>query len=83
MPEAFQQKLSAEKTPTLCNTLPAFDAMVSVWKELQESMGEPYIDIIQVGINKLDAYHNQAEVVPAYTISMCELSFLIMPLTIH
>ena len=44
-------------------------------------MGEPYIDIIQVGINKLDAYHNQAEVVRAYMISMCELSFLIMPLT--
>ena len=46
-------------------------------------MGEPCIDIIQKGINKLDAYHNQAEVVPAYVISMCELSFLIMPLMIH
>ena len=72
MPEAFQQKLSAEKTPTLCNTFLAFDVMVSVWKELQESMGEPYIDIIQAGINKLDAYHNWAEVIPAYAISMCE-----------
>ena len=30
MLEAFQQKLSAEKTPTLCNALPAFDAMVFV-----------------------------------------------------
>ena len=79
MPEAFQQKLSAEKTPTLCNALLAFDTMVSVWKELQQSMGKPYIDIIQAGINKLDPYHNQAEVVPAYMISMCELSFLIMP----
>jgi len=77
--EAFQQKLSAEKTPTLCNALPAFDVMVSVWKEMQESMDELYFDIIQAGIDKLDAYHNQAELVPAYMISMCELSFLIMP----
>jgi len=83
VPEAFQQKLSAEKTPTLCNALPAFDAMVSVWKEMQESMDEPYFDIIQAGIDKLDAYHNRAELVPAYMISMCELSFLIMPQMIH
>ncbi|KIJ98155.1 hypothetical protein K443DRAFT_133553 [Laccaria amethystina LaAM-08-1] len=76
--EAFQQKLSAEKTPTLCNALPAFDTMVSVWNELQESMDELYFDIIQAGIDKLDAYHNRAELVPAYMISMCELSFLIM-----
>jgi len=75
--EAFQQKLSVAKTPTLCNAFLAFDAMVSVWKEMQESMDEPYIDIIQADIDKLDAYHNQAELVPAYMISMCELSSLL------
>ncbi|KAG1774935.1 hypothetical protein EV702DRAFT_973833, partial [Suillus placidus] len=28
VPHAFQQRLSAEKTPTLCNAIPAFEAMV-------------------------------------------------------
>ena len=30
IPHAFQQHLSAEKTPTLCNTIPSFEAMVQV-----------------------------------------------------
>lgn len=70
MPDAFQQKLSAEKTPTLCNALPFFDAMVTIWKEHQRSWGAPFSDIIQDGIDKLDAYHDRVQLVPAYTISM-------------
>ncbi|KAF8151682.1 hypothetical protein B0H34DRAFT_664757, partial [Crassisporium funariophilum] len=70
VPDAFQQKLSAEKTPTLCNAIPAFDAMVSIWKELQETWGEPFSTIIQAGIDKLNAYHDRIDLVPAYTISM-------------
>jgi len=70
IPDAFQQKLSSEKTPTLCNTLPSFDAMVTIWKDLQDVWGEPFSDIIQEGIDKLDAYHERVELVPAYVISM-------------
>ncbi|KAJ7596347.1 hypothetical protein C8J56DRAFT_882106 [Mycena floridula] len=38
VPHAFQQKLSAEKKPTLCNALPAYEAMVKVWKEMQDEI---------------------------------------------
>ncbi|PBK95010.1 hypothetical protein ARMGADRAFT_896835, partial [Armillaria gallica] len=40
VPHAFQQKLSAEKTPTLCNALPAFSALLAWWHLLQEQMPE-------------------------------------------
>jgi hypothetical protein len=79
VPDAFQQKLSAEKTPTLCNAMPAFDAMVTIWKEQQQSWGNPISNIIQEGIDKLDEYHDRLEPVPAYTIAMCmsfNLSYL-------
>ncbi|KAF9537663.1 hypothetical protein CPC08DRAFT_651679, partial [Agrocybe pediades] len=72
VPEAFQQKLSAEKTPTLCNAVPAFDAMVSMWKSYQTDMGYPFDDAIQEGIDKLNAYHDRIRLVPAYTMSMCK-----------
>lgn len=70
VPDAFQQKLSAEKTPTLCNAIPSFDAMVTIWKGHQESWGEPFSSIIQDGLDKLNAYHDRIDLVPAYTISM-------------
>ncbi|KDR68045.1 hypothetical protein GALMADRAFT_1354835, partial [Galerina marginata CBS 339.88] len=75
VPDAFQQKLSAEKTPTLCNALPSFDAMVHIWKNQQKQFGYPFSDIIQEGIDKLDAYHSRIELVPAYVISMSESFF--------
>ncbi|KJA21357.1 hypothetical protein HYPSUDRAFT_116044, partial [Hypholoma sublateritium FD-334 SS-4] len=34
IPDAFQQKLSAEKTPTLCNAIPGFSAMIKMWESL-------------------------------------------------
>lgn len=79
VPDAFQQKLSAEKTPTLCNTLPSFDAMVKIWRDQQNNWQEPFSDIIQDGINKLDAYHDCAMLVPAYTISMSKLIWSYFP----
>ncbi|KAF9490016.1 hypothetical protein BDN71DRAFT_1369145, partial [Pleurotus eryngii] len=35
VPHTFQQHLSGEKTPTLCDAIPAFKAMMRVWKSLQ------------------------------------------------
>ena len=33
VPHAFQQQLSYEKTPTLCDTIPSFKAMAATWEE--------------------------------------------------
>jgi len=82
VPDAFQQKLSAEKTPTLCNAIPSFDVMVTIWQGLQESWGEPFSSIIQDGIDKLNAYHHRIELVPAYTISMSKPSAFRLPVTV-
>ncbi|KAJ7848736.1 hypothetical protein B0H14DRAFT_2259389, partial [Mycena olivaceomarginata] len=35
VPHAFQQRLSAEKTPTLGDALPAFEAMITAWEKQQ------------------------------------------------
>lgn len=72
VPDAFQQKLSAEKTPTLCNAVPSFDAMITIWTEQQENWGEPISSIIQDGIDKLTAYQDRISLNPAYTMAMCE-----------
>jgi hypothetical protein len=55
----------------LCNAIPSFDVMVKIWRDLQASLGHPFSDIIDEGIDKLNAYHHRTELVPAYTISMC------------
>ncbi|KAJ7809484.1 hypothetical protein B0H14DRAFT_3481457 [Mycena olivaceomarginata] len=40
IPHAFQQILSAEKTPTLGYALPAFEAMASKWEQLKNDRPE-------------------------------------------
>jgi len=42
VPHAFQQRLSSEKTPTLCDTIPSFEAMVQKWVEKQEEDPETH-----------------------------------------
>ncbi|KAK7021712.1 hypothetical protein R3P38DRAFT_2367908, partial [Favolaschia claudopus] len=69
VPHAFQQKLSAEKTPTLCNALPAFEAMIKKWEQMQDDFPEA-ASIIQKGIDKLNEYQDRIEDVPAYTLAM-------------
>ncbi|KAK7014542.1 ribonuclease H-like domain-containing protein, partial [Favolaschia claudopus] len=71
VPHAFQQKLSAEKTPTLGNALPAFEAMISQW-EKQKTQYPEAANIIQQGIDKLTTYRERVEDVPAYILSMRE-----------
>lgn len=75
MPHAFQQKLSAEKTPTLGDALPAFEAMIKIWQRQQVQHPET-AHIIQKGIDKLTAYQERVEDVPAYTFAMSELNIL-------
>ncbi|KAJ7849934.1 ribonuclease H-like domain-containing protein [Mycena leptocephala] len=68
-PHAFQQRLSAEKTPTLGDALPAFEAMISHWEKQQAQHPETAY-IVQQGIDKLESYRQRVEDVPAYILSM-------------
>ncbi|KAJ7772194.1 hypothetical protein B0H16DRAFT_1768743 [Mycena metata] len=72
VPHAFQQKLSAEKTPTLGNALPAFEAMIKKWEQMQVDYPE-LADIIQKGLDKLGTYQERVERVPAYVLAMLHI----------
>ncbi|KAK7036904.1 hypothetical protein R3P38DRAFT_3311620 [Favolaschia claudopus] len=67
--EVFKKIL--DKTPTLCHALPAFEAMIKKWEQMQVEFPEAY-NIIQDGIDKLTSYQARIEDVPAYTLAMCE-----------
>ncbi|KAI0042416.1 hypothetical protein FA95DRAFT_1500126, partial [Auriscalpium vulgare] len=69
VPHAFQQRLSHEKTPTLANALPAFEAMISVWSE-QMHETPVLAGIITKGITKLMGYRERVDAVPAYTLAI-------------
>lgn len=68
----FQQKLSAEKTPTLGYALPAFEAMISKWRRLQRKIPE-LATVIESGIEKLEEYRARAGMTPVYALSMRKL----------
>ncbi|KAF8477918.1 hypothetical protein DFH94DRAFT_606942, partial [Russula ochroleuca] len=69
VPHAFQQRLSSENTPTLCNAIPAFEAMSIVWKK-QQSDNPQTLSIVQAGLDKLEEYRNRAGLTPAYVLAM-------------
>lgn len=69
VPHAFQQLLSAEKTPTLCNAIPSFEAMMQLWDEQKTEMPE-VTQVIDAGMEKLDGYRNRTDAVPAYILAM-------------
>ncbi|KAJ8588902.1 hypothetical protein M405DRAFT_684356, partial [Rhizopogon salebrosus TDB-379] len=69
VPHAFQQKLSAEKTPTLCNAIPAFAAMMQIWnKQLHDDAR--LASVVQPGLDKLADYQSRTADVPAYVLAM-------------
>ncbi|KAJ7122049.1 ribonuclease H-like domain-containing protein [Mycena crocata] len=74
VPHAFQQKLSAEKTPTLGLAFPAFESMISRWEQMQRENPE-LADIIQKGLDKLGSYQERVERVPAYVLAMRKFLF--------
>ncbi|KAF8979823.1 hypothetical protein BDQ17DRAFT_1215276, partial [Cyathus striatus] len=67
VPHAFQQKLSAEKTPTLCNVIPTFKNM-EVTEHAHD--GPDTSQIVQAGLDKLSSYFECIELVPAYVLSL-------------
>ena len=69
VPPAFQQQLSYEKTPTLCDTIPSFEAMSAKWEEYQYN-NPTMANIVQPGLDKLETYKEHANLVPAYVIAM-------------
>ncbi|KAG2338125.1 hypothetical protein BDR05DRAFT_894155 [Suillus weaverae] len=70
VPHAFQQQSSAEKTPTLCNAIPAFEAMLNDDPDLAI--------VIQPGLNKLNDYQSRIADVPAYALAMSQCSYSLM-----
>lgn len=69
VPNAFQQLLSSEKTPTLGLALLAFKSLIDLWKKLLRKYPDMY-QAIEDGIEKLEGYTDQANSVPAYTVAM-------------
>ena len=69
IPHAFQQWLSAEKTPTLCDAIPSFEAMIRIWKEHQVRHPET-AGIVQAGLDKLSTYQERADLNPTYVVAM-------------
>ncbi|KAG2110488.1 hypothetical protein DEU56DRAFT_749813, partial [Suillus clintonianus] len=74
VPHAFQQRLSAEKTLTLCNAIPAFEAMVRIWSKQLDDDPDLAI-VIQPGLNKLNDYRSRIADVPAYALAMSQCSY--------
>ncbi|KAK0501117.1 hypothetical protein EDD18DRAFT_1067752 [Armillaria luteobubalina] len=69
VPHQFQETLSAEKTPTLCDMLPAFEAVSTLWKaQRQEFPGLSCA--IDAGLEKLSEYTELAHDVPAHMLAM-------------
>ena len=78
MPHLYQQVLSGEKCPTICGTLPAFEALLIKLKRIQREQDIEFYDILEDGIEKLEEYKQDTDNVPAYTLAICEyLLFLI------
>jgi hypothetical protein len=70
LPHAYQQLLSAEKTPTLCEALPAFEGLVAKLKKYQREHDLDVYGMIQAGIQKLEEYQQETDTAPAYTLSI-------------
>jgi hypothetical protein len=69
VPHAFQQRLSHEKTPTLCEAIPSFECLTEIWMEMQDDA--PHLnEIIQGGLDKIGDYRDRIDSVPAYTLAM-------------
>lgn len=65
----FQQRLSSQKTPTLCWDLPAFAAMIQLYNEKLDE--HPHLaNAIRAGSKKLDEYAEKIREAPAYILAM-------------
>ena len=66
-----QQTMSAEQTPVLSGTIPAFEMFMSAW----ETLGEKHLQLAQwtkVGLEWAVKYYGRMDATCAYIITMCE-----------
>ena len=80
IPHSYQQLLSAEKTPTICGTIPAFEGLIRTLREYQHDNFSSF-NMIQPGIEKLEDYHAKTVDVPAYTLAICKFLISFMAFT--
>lgn len=66
--------LSREKTPSLCETIPAYNAIITWWKELQVAKPQ-FAEVIEAGIQKLAQYQSCLSTAPAYVLSICAFTY--------
>ncbi|KAE9387214.1 hypothetical protein BT96DRAFT_837968 [Gymnopus androsaceus JB14] len=69
IPHAFQQKLSTEKTPTLCYALPFFQSVITNWEKMKVEHPELRC-IINPAIAKPTTYQYRIGDIPAYALAM-------------
>ncbi|KAK0217455.1 hypothetical protein EDD85DRAFT_781639, partial [Armillaria nabsnona] len=72
IPHAFQQKLSADKTPTLSLAIPSFQHMIQIWQNMKVTFPQA-ASAHDEGLAKLETYREQTDVVPAYTLATSRL----------
>jgi hypothetical protein len=72
--------LSAEKCPSICGTLYAYEGLLKELNKYQHEQGIELYDILENGIAKLEEYKQETDNVPAYTLAICEylLFFIIL-----
>jgi hypothetical protein len=61
--------LSAEKTPSLFGTIPAFQALIAKLQEYGDKHSRVN-GIVQAGIMKLNDYLAETNIVPAYVLAI-------------
>lgn len=61
--------LSHENTPTLCDALPAYSCLETLWKNYQVAHPE-VAPLIQRGLDKLEIYRDRTDLAPAYILAM-------------
>lgn len=71
--------LSAEKCPTICGTLLAYEGLLGALNKCQREQDIELFDILEDGIAKIEEYKQETSKVPAYTLAICKyLLFLII-----
>lgn len=75
VPHAFQEILSAENTPTICSSIPAFESFIDVWRTLLEERPE-WWEMIQPGLDKLEEYEER--LTDVHIIAMGEIKFIFL-----
>ena len=70
--------LSADKCPTICGSLPAYEGLLKELRKYQREQGIELFDILEDGIEKLEEYKQETDNVPAYILSICEYLLLLI-----